>query len=89
MANVYIEERPKGRREGQPIERYVVEDHADHVLHSAKTQKDASSGRRLAVTSRSSLAYGGKLPGAKSGLAICSTECNARSTSRVQGIYDG
>jgi len=28
MPNVYIEPRPKGRPEGDPIDDYVVEDHA-------------------------------------------------------------
>jgi hypothetical protein len=32
MPNVYVEARPKGRPENSPIEDYVVEDHADHVL---------------------------------------------------------
>jgi hypothetical protein len=41
MANVYVEARPKGRQEGTAIDDYVVEDHADHVLHTAKTQQDA------------------------------------------------
>jgi hypothetical protein len=41
MANVYIEARPKGRPEGSPIEDYVVEDHADHVLATFKTQREA------------------------------------------------
>ncbi len=41
MANVYVEARPKGRPEGSPIEDYVVEDHADHVLGSFKTQTEA------------------------------------------------
>jgi hypothetical protein len=41
MANVYIEARPKGRMEGSPINDYVVEDHADHELHTSKTQKEA------------------------------------------------
>jgi hypothetical protein len=40
-SNVYVEPRPKGRREGTPIEDYVVEDHKDHVLKVFKTQKDA------------------------------------------------
>jgi hypothetical protein len=39
MANVYIEARPKGRLEA--IQDYVVEDHADHVLGTFKTQKEA------------------------------------------------
>jgi hypothetical protein len=41
MTNVYIEARPKGRSEGAPIEDYVVEDHADHVLRTFKTQREA------------------------------------------------
>ena len=40
MANVYVEARPKGRAGGAPIDDYVVEDHADHVLGTFKTQKD-------------------------------------------------
>jgi hypothetical protein len=41
MGNVYIEARPKGRPEGSHIEDYVVEDHADSVLATFKTQRDA------------------------------------------------
>jgi hypothetical protein len=41
MANVFIEARPKGREEGAPITDYVVEDHADHVLQTCKTQAEA------------------------------------------------
>ena len=41
MANVYVESRPKGRKEGDPITDYVVEDHADHVLATFKTQHEA------------------------------------------------
>jgi hypothetical protein len=41
MAIVYIEPRPKGRPEGDPIDDYVVEDHADHFLASFKTQREA------------------------------------------------
>ena len=41
MPNVYIEARPKGRQEGSPIDDYVVEDHADHVLATFKTQREA------------------------------------------------
>jgi hypothetical protein len=41
MTVVYIEARPKGRQEGSPIEDYVVEDHADSVLATFKTQHDA------------------------------------------------
>jgi len=41
MMNVFIEARPKARPEGAPIESYVVEDHADHALHTSKTQQEA------------------------------------------------
>ena len=41
MPNVYIEPRPKGRPEGSPIEDYVVEDHANHTLHTSNTQAEA------------------------------------------------
>ena len=41
MANVYVEARPKGRPEGSHIDDYVVEDHANHVLSTFKTQREA------------------------------------------------
>ena len=41
MATVYVEARPKGRPDGSPIEDYVVEDHADDVLATFKTQHEA------------------------------------------------
>jgi hypothetical protein len=41
MANVYVEARPKGRPEGSRIDDYVVEDHADHVLATFRTQREA------------------------------------------------
>jgi hypothetical protein len=41
MNNVYIEARPKGRPPGSHIDDYVVEDHADHVLATFKTQGEA------------------------------------------------
>jgi hypothetical protein len=41
MANVYVETRPKGCHEGDPIDDYVVEDRADHVLATFKTQREA------------------------------------------------
>ena len=41
MPNVYVEARPKGRTEGSAIDDYVVEDHADHVLATFKTQREA------------------------------------------------
>jgi hypothetical protein len=41
MPAVYVEARPKGRTDGSPITDYVVEDHADHVLATFKTQHEA------------------------------------------------
>ena len=41
MAVVYIEARPKGRPEGERINDYVVEDHADNVLATSSTQAEA------------------------------------------------
>jgi enhancing lycopene biosynthesis protein 2 len=41
MANVFIEPRPKGHHEHSPIEDYVVEDQANHVLHTSETQAEA------------------------------------------------
>jgi len=38
---VYVEARPKGRPEGTKIDDYVVEDHADSVLHTSSTQEAA------------------------------------------------
>ena len=43
MAVVYVEARPKGRPEGSPINDYVVEDHADHLLGTFSTQAEAIS----------------------------------------------
>jgi hypothetical protein len=41
MTVVYIEARPKGRREGSLIADYVVEDHAHHSLTTFNTQLEA------------------------------------------------
>jgi hypothetical protein len=41
VANTFIEPRPKGRKEGEPIEDYVVETASNSVLHTAKTQEAA------------------------------------------------
>jgi len=41
VTNVYIEPRPKGRPEGDPVSDYLVEDHADDVLGTFKTQHEA------------------------------------------------
>lgn len=41
MANIYIEARLKSRSEGSHIDDYVVEDHANHVLATFKTQREA------------------------------------------------
>lgn len=41
MANVYVEARPKGAPEGSHIDDFVVEDHADNVLSTHRTQTEA------------------------------------------------
>ncbi len=41
MASLFVEARPKGRPDGSAITDYVVEDHADHVLHTSRTQAEA------------------------------------------------
>jgi hypothetical protein len=46
MANVYLEARPKGPPEGSRIEDSVVEDHADKVLYTSSTQKEAIDSAR-------------------------------------------
>lgn len=43
MANVYIEARPKGRPDNSPIDDFVVEDHAEHILAAFKTQREATA----------------------------------------------
>ena len=51
MPNVYVEARPKGRPEGSPIDDYVVEDHADSVLATFRTQHEAIAwARRMGHT---------------------------------------
>ena len=40
MAIVFVEARPKSREEG-PVTDFVVEDYADHVLATFKTQAEA------------------------------------------------
>ena len=41
MTTVFIEARPKGRREGTAIMDYVVEEQGDRVLKALKTQAEA------------------------------------------------
>ena len=41
MATVFVEAHPKGRQENTAITDYVVEDHADHVLATFGTQREA------------------------------------------------
>ena len=55
LPTVYVEALPKGRPEGSAITDYVVEDHADDVLATKSTQREAidwakSQGRRPLVT---------------------------------------
>jgi hypothetical protein len=57
MPNLYVEARPKGGPEGSAIDDYVVEDHADHVLATFKTQR-RSTGPEIAAMPRLSRAYG-------------------------------
>jgi hypothetical protein len=57
MPNLYVEARPKGGPEGSAIDDYVVEDHADHVLATFKTQR-RSTGPEIAAMPRFSHAYG-------------------------------
>jgi hypothetical protein len=41
MTKVFIEPRPKGRKEGSAIDDYVVEEQGDRVLKTFKTQEEA------------------------------------------------
>ena len=41
MTTVFVEARPKGRREGTAIVDYVVEEQGDRVLKAFKTQAEA------------------------------------------------
>lgn len=41
MAKVYVEARPKGQPAGSTIADFVVEDQADHVLHTSGTKTAA------------------------------------------------
>jgi hypothetical protein len=63
MTVVYIEARPKGREEGTHITDYVVEDHADHVLATCKTQHEAIEwAKKHGHTGPSSLSLKKRLP---------------------------
>jgi hypothetical protein len=57
MANVYIEPRPEGRPEGEPIHEHVVEDHADHVPATFKTQHEAIEWAKKNAISPTSRAF--------------------------------
>src|SRR5579872_4750807 len=41
MTNAFVEPRPKGKPDGSAISDFVVEDRADHVLATFKTQEEA------------------------------------------------
>ena len=58
MANVYIEPRLRGRPEGSHVDDYVVEDHADHVLVTFKTQREAIDWARKTATPLTLPAFG-------------------------------
>ena len=47
MAHVFVEARPKGKPAGSPITDYIVEDRADHVLGSFRTQEAATHWARI------------------------------------------
>lgn len=57
MATVFVEARPKGREDG-PISDYVVEDHTDHVLHTAQTKPKPLIGRSRTAIHPTSRACG-------------------------------
>jgi hypothetical protein len=40
MVSVYVEARPKGRPDNHPVENYVVEDQADHILAAFAARGD-------------------------------------------------
>lgn len=50
MANVYVEARPRGRPEA-PIQDCVVEDHANSVLATFRTQAEAVQWAKLHLVS--------------------------------------
>ena len=52
MSNVFVEPRPQGRLDGSPITDFVVEDHADHVLATFKTQEQTIHWARTHATYR-------------------------------------
>jgi hypothetical protein len=52
MANVYVEARSKGRQEDSPIDDYVVEDHADHVLHTDRRPSAGQKGGHSPLVAR-------------------------------------
>jgi hypothetical protein len=52
MANVYIEARPKGRREGDPIDDYVVEHHADHGARSLSDTAESDPARYFSIVAK-------------------------------------
>jgi hypothetical protein len=89
MVRVFVEARPKGRPEGSPIEDYVVEDHADHVI-----QKDPARSNRMgeedwahaACRSRPAPERQGKARSLAHGLGFASTpDASATDLTRVAG----
>jgi hypothetical protein len=50
MTTVFIEARPKGRREGTAIVDYVVEEQGDRFLKAFKPRQRPSPGRRVRGT---------------------------------------
>jgi hypothetical protein len=68
MVNVCIKARPKGRPENRPVEDFVVEDHADHVLHAKSSARLNSENRRpnaLVAVSCSSMTRRNRITGGR------------------------
>jgi|ERR1051326_3253455 hypothetical protein len=72
MANVYIEPRPKGRPEGKPLEDYAVEDSANGVLATRRTQAEAIAWAKGARPRAAGRAREEHRQGESRPLAICS-----------------
>jgi hypothetical protein len=58
MVTAYVEARPKGRMEASPIDDYVVEDHADHVVGTLEPGKKPTTGQKHKDTGQLLPAYG-------------------------------
>jgi hypothetical protein len=64
MANVFVEARTKGRPEKDPIDDFAVEVHADHVLGTFKTQREAIAWAKSRGNAGSGVTLWGRWPSA-------------------------